>query len=47
MIDFTPSQKNVIEFRGKNMLVSASAGAGKTTVMIERIVSLLEEGCDV
>ena len=44
---FTPSQQNVIDFRGKNMLVSASAGTGKTTVMIERIVSLIEEGCDV
>ena len=44
---FTPSQQNVIDFRGKNMLVSASAGTGKTTVMIERIVSLIEEGYDV
>ena len=44
---FTPSQQNVIDFRGKNMLVSASAGTGKTTVMIERIVSLIEQGADV
>ena len=44
---YTTSQQNVIDFRGKNMLVSASAGTGKTTVMIERIVSLIEEGCDV
>ena len=44
---FTPSQQNVIDFRGKNMLVSASAGTGKTTVMIERIVSLIEQGHDV
>ena len=44
---FTPSQQNVIELRGKNMLVSASAGTGKTTVMIERIVSLIEQGYDV
>ena len=44
---FTPSQQNVIDYRGKNMLVSASAGTGKTTVMIERIVSLIEEGYDV
>lgn len=44
---FTPSQQNVIDFRGKNMLVSASAGTGKTTVMIERIVSLVEQGADV
>ena len=45
--EYTPSQKNVINFRGKNMLVSASAGTGKTTVMIERIASLIEEGLDV
>ena len=44
---FTPSQQNIIESRGKNMLVSASAGTGKTTVMIERIVSLIEQGADV
>ncbi|MCH5156609.1 MAG: UvrD-helicase domain-containing protein [Clostridiales bacterium] len=44
---FTSSQQNVIDFRGKNMLVSASAGTGKTTVMIERIVSLIEQGADV
>ena len=44
---YTVSQQNVIDFRGKNMLVSASAGTGKTTVMIERIVSLIEEGVDV
>ena len=44
---YTTSQKNVINFRGKNMLVSASAGTGKTTVMIERIAALIEEGWDV
>ena len=44
---FTTSQQNVIDFRGKNMLVSASAGTGKTTVMIERIVSMIEQGADV
>ncbi|MCM1194330.1 MAG: UvrD-helicase domain-containing protein [Corallococcus sp.] len=45
--NYTQSQQNVIRDRGKNMLVSASAGTGKTTVMIERIVSLLAEGADV
>ena len=44
---YTPSQQNVISFRGQSMLVSASAGTGKTTVMIERIMSLLAEGADV
>ena len=45
--NYTPSQQDVINFRGKNMLVSASAGTGKTTVMIERIVALIEKGVDV
>ena len=43
----TPSQRQVIEFRGKNMLVSASAGTGKTATMIQRIVSLVREGADL
>lgn len=44
---FTPSQQNVINSRGRDMLVSASAGTGKTTVMIERIAALLNEGADI
>ncbi|MCM1395842.1 MAG: UvrD-helicase domain-containing protein, partial [Corallococcus sp.] len=44
---YTESQRNVIDCRGDDMLVSASAGTGKTTVMIERIASLLAEGTDV
>ena len=41
-IDFTDAQKRVKNFCGeKNMLVSASAGTGKTTTMIECIASLL------
>ncbi len=38
---YTPAQREVILSHGKNMLVSASAGTGKTTVMIERIANLL------
>lgn len=44
---FTPSQQNVIDFSGNRLLVSASAGTGKTTVMIERIVSLIERNADI
>lgn len=44
---FTPSQQNVIGFSGQNMLVSASAGTGKTTVMIERIATLIENNHSV
>ncbi len=39
--DFTPEQKEVIFDDGNNLLVSASAGSGKTTVMIQRIIELL------
>lgn len=41
MADFTPEQKLVIESRDKNLMVSAAAGSGKTTVMIERIKQLI------
>lgn len=40
-INFTASQQKVIDFRGNNLLVSAGAGSGKTTVMIERIKELM------
>ncbi len=40
-IKWTDEQRNIIESRGKNILVSASAGSGKTTVMIQRIIDLV------
>ena len=40
-VKWTDDQKNIIESRGKNILVSASAGSGKTTVMIQRIIDLV------
>ena len=42
VIDFDP-QKSAIEARGK-VLVSASAGTGKTTVMIKRLADILASG---
>ncbi|HPG91875.1 MAG TPA: UvrD-helicase domain-containing protein, partial [Clostridia bacterium] len=39
---FTAEQQKAIETQDKNLLVSASAGTGKTTVMIERIIRLVE-----
>ena len=47
MRKFTQEQQQVIDFRGRRLLVSASAGTGKTTVMIQRILSLIAEGADV
>lgn len=50
--DYTTEQQNVINFPVgnapmQNMLVSASAGTGKTTVMIERIARLIKQDVDV
>lgn len=40
-MDFTKEQAQAIFTRNKDILVSAGAGAGKTRVLVERIVSLL------
>ena len=42
----TPEQQRAVEARG-SVIVSASAGSGKTFVMIERLVSLVLNGTDV
>lgn len=42
-VSFTEEQKEAIFDDGHNLLVSASAGSGKTTVMIERIIELLKK----
>lgn len=41
--DWTSEQRSVFEDRGHNLLVSASAGSGKTTVMTKRIVDLIAD----
>ena len=46
-MSFTKEQNQAITSREKNLLVSASAGSGKTTVMIERILSLIFEGASL
>ena len=38
---FTEDQEKVIEHRGKNILVAAAAGSGKTAVLVERIIQRL------
>ena len=43
---FTDEQRAAIEAQGKT-IVSASAGSGKTTVMIEKIIRLIKSGCSV
>ena len=42
--DFSSSQQRVLDCKNKNILVSASAGTGKTTVMIERIANSILSG---
>lgn len=43
-VKWTRQQQQVIESRGKNLLVSAAAGSGKTAVLVERIIRLVTEG---
>lgn len=42
-IKFSVEQQKAIESKEKNLLVSASAGSGKTKVLIERIVRLIKD----
>ncbi len=47
-IRLTPRQQQAVDERGGALLVSASAGSGKTKVLVERLFSYLErEGCCV
>ncbi len=40
---FTPKQQEVISTRNKNILVSAAAGSGKTSVLVARILSMITD----
>ena len=40
----TPAQSKAINDRGENILVSASAGSGKTAVLVNRTIELIKEG---
>ena len=42
-VNWTREQSQVIESRGKNLLVSAAAGSGKTAVLVERIIRMVTE----
>ena len=45
-MNWTDEQKRAIEEQG-NLIVSAAAGAGKTAVLTERVVRLVEGGMDI
>ena len=43
----TPEQWQAIWQRGDNLLVSASAGSGKTKVLVDRIMGYIEDGVNI
>ena len=48
MRNWTEEQLEAIERRDGDMMLAASAGSGKTSVLVERFVrSVLEDGIDV
>ena len=47
IIQFTPEQEASINYRGGSLLVSAAAGSGKTKVLVERLLSRVDEGDDI
>lgn len=46
-LKLTPEQTEAIFSTGQNILVSASAGSGKTFVMANRIVEKVRQGIDI
>ena len=46
-MEFNENQLAAIETTGTDILVSASAGSGKTAVMIERALRLIESGAKI
>lgn len=45
--EWTKAQKEAIRARNRSILVSAAAGSGKTSVMIERVITLLRAGAQL
>ena len=47
MPSWTPEQQDAINLEGKNIIVSAGAGSGKTAVLTERVLRKLKSGIHV
>ena len=47
MTNFTREQNQAINDHGRDILVSASAGSGKTTVLVERVLRRILSGTPV
>ena len=45
--NYTPQQQAAINHRGGSLLVSAAAGSGKTKVLVDRLLSQVEEGANI
>lgn len=45
--NYTPSQQRAIDEQGHNILVSASAGSGKTSVLVERVIQKILNGTGI
>ena len=43
VVTFTKEQQETIDARGESVLVSAAAGSGKTAVLVERIIRMVED----
>ena len=47
MPNWTKEQEDAIKLDGKNIIVSAGAGSGKTAVLTERVIRKLESGVGI
>ena len=46
-MELSQAQKQVIDTQNKSLLVSASAGSGKTFVVVQRIIEGIKQGADI